>query len=162
MYRAVFLCQDSILVGDWAHLHDVSGIELLPEAILALRVLQKSYKVFMLANYPDRAHEIATSVEVDQLQKHVLNRLAQYGIYIKHIPPSPHWTAEGNIVTGPLPCSLIKAAREYEIDVRRSFVISDRPYEIELADQAGAQGIYIAGERRAQPQLSLMPNCLIA
>jgi len=161
MYRAVFLCQDSILVGDWAHLHDVSGIELLPEVILALRVLQKSYKIFMLANYPDRVHEAATSVGVDQLQGHVLNRLAQYGIYIKRIPPS-RWAAEGNIVTRPLPCSLIKAAREYEIDVHRSFVISDRPHEIELADQAGARGIYIAGERKAQSQLSLTRNCLIA
>lgn len=143
MDRAVFLCRDSILVGDWAHLRDVFGIELLPEVILALRVLQKTYKIFMLANYPDGACEAATSAGVDQLQGHVLNRLAQYGIHVKCIPFSSSWAAD--------PCSLIKAVGE-PIDVRNSIVISDRPQELGLASEAGARGIYIADERKVQPQ----------
>ncbi|MGQ9792513.1 MAG: L-threonylcarbamoyladenylate synthase [Anaerolineae bacterium] len=46
--------------------------------------------------------------------------------------------------------------------MRRSFVVSDRLHEVELANKVGAQGIYIASERRTQPQLLPVSTFLVA
>ncbi len=162
MDRAVFLFQDTILVGNRAHLRDVSEVELPPETILGLRMLQKSHEIFVFMSYPDEADETATAVEVERLQKHVLNLLAQYGVHIKCLPLSPYrGTEDGVRLKSPF-SSLSKVAEEYRIDLPNSFMISDHLGDVERAIGAGVQGIYIVSERGAQPQSAMPPNCLLA
>jgi L-threonylcarbamoyladenylate synthase len=158
MERAVFLFQDIIWVRDRIHLHNVSGIALSPEAILGLRVLQKSHKMFVFANHPDEAHE-ETVAEVERLQEQLPNLLARYGVCVQRLPHPA--TENGLCLESPLSL-LSKIAEEHRIDLSNSLVISNRLSDVECAAEVGVPGIYIVGEREPQPQLVQLPNCLIA
>jgi D-glycero-D-manno-heptose 1,7-bisphosphate phosphatase len=43
----------------------------------------------------------------------------------------------------PKPYFLHKATGEYRVDLRRSFVVGDHPHDVQLARNAGAQGVYV-------------------
>jgi L-threonylcarbamoyladenylate synthase len=163
MHKAVLLYQDSLVTEALERVQDTSEIALSPEALLALRVLQKRYKICIFSGYPGTGREAPPALEVDQIQERVLNLLSQYGIHVE-LAPSFAFACQSakSDVRGELHLrSLTEFVGRYAVDVRSSFVISDCLCDLETADKAGMRGVLIARSKN-QDRSQVSPKFPVA
>lgn len=69
--------------------------------------------------------------------------LENEGIFIEHAYCCPHRKEENCICRIPKPYFLLDAARDYNIDLKSSYVIGDHPRDIEMARRAGTGSVYV-------------------
>ncbi len=150
-YKAAFLSWNSIVTEDPRRLRDPSKIVLAPDVIVALRVLQKYYKLFILAHQPSITVEVSDSAQIAHFHEDVLQRLAHYGVQVEqvisYVKNSLH--------------PFIEVAEERRLDLPGSLCISDRSQDIKLAGQVGARGIYVMSRNSTQTCPDLPPDSLI-
>jgi len=142
--RAVFLDRDGTLIEDRGHLHRPKDVVFYPETAPALRRLQKTFLLFIVTNQSGVAHGVISSTDVDRVNAHTTNQLAQMGVHISAVYVCPHKRTDGCACIKPKPYFLHRAAEEFKIDLARSFVVGDHPHDVELARSVGAQGIYVS------------------
>jgi D-glycero-D-manno-heptose 1,7-bisphosphate phosphatase len=70
-------------------------------------------------------------------------QLASDGARVDGIYFCPHTSADQCDCRKPQPGLLERAAREHDLDLRRSFVVGDRYGDVELARRAGARSILV-------------------
>ncbi len=143
MRPAVFLDRDGTLIEDRGHLRDPDEVVFFPDTIPALLDLQEQALLFIVTHQSGIAKGLVTAGEVDAVNRHVTERLAQAGVPIQQVYCCPHDRAEGCPCVKPNPHHLHEAARDYGVDLHRSFVLGDHPHDVELARRAGATGIYL-------------------
>ncbi len=140
---AVFLDRDGTLIEDRGHLRSPSEVVFFPDTIRALRLLQKTFKLFIVTHQPGIAEGTVQAAEVARVNDHVVRRLARAGIRIERVYCCPHRRSDNCGCIKPNVYHLGIAAREFGIDLGKSFVIGDHPHDVELARNAGGTGIYV-------------------
>ena len=140
---AVFLDRDGTLIEDRGDLRDPSQVVFFPETFAALRMLQKDYLLFVITNQSGVGKGTIKRAEADRVNESLVAALSQEGIEIAAVYTCPHQRGDGCCCIKPQPHFLHKAAREFGIDLRRSFTVGDHPHDIELAKNVGARGIYV-------------------
>lgn len=140
---AVFLDRDGTLIEDRGHLGEPSEVWFLPGVMEALRRLREDFLFFIVTNQSGVAEGVLTLEQVAQVNAHVVSMLAGAGLKITATYVCPHRRGDGCPCIKPNPHFLHRAAAEYGVDLRRSFVVGDHPHDVELAKRAGAQGVYV-------------------
>jgi D-glycero-D-manno-heptose 1,7-bisphosphate phosphatase len=140
---AVFLDRDGTIIEDRGYLGDVSRIVFFPETIEALRLLQKYFLLFIVTNQPGIARGIISREDVNHINSEITQTIAEAGIEIADIYVCPHERMDNCECIKPNPYFLQKAARDYNIDLQRSFVVGDHPCDVQLAKNTGARGIFV-------------------
>jgi len=140
---AVFLDRDGTIIEDRGHLQDPSDVVFFPETFAALKKLQDCFLLFIVTNQVGVAKGILTLSDVNRINRCVVNALAEKEIVVTDVYTCPHNRADNCPCIKPKPYFLKKAAAHYGIDLRASFTIGDHPHDIQLAQNAGAQGIYV-------------------
>jgi len=140
---AVFLDRDGTLIEDRGHLRRTQEVSLFPCTVSALRRLQEAFLLFIVTNQSGVAEGELTCREVERVNGHVVRQLAEAGVRIAETYTCPHKRADGCECIKPNPHFLFLAASDHHVDLRRSFVIGDHPHDVELARNAGAQGVYV-------------------
>lgn len=140
---AVFLDRDGTIIEDRGHLRNPSEVAFLPEALEALRELQKRFLLFIVTNQSGVAKGVITRNDVNCVNTHVIAKLAEAGIKICDLYVCPHRRSDKCRCIKPEPYFLRKAAKVYGLDLKRSFTIGDHPHDIQLAYNVGAMGIYV-------------------
>jgi D-glycero-D-manno-heptose 1,7-bisphosphate phosphatase len=140
---AVFLDRDGTIIEDRGYLSDVSGIVFFPETIEALRQLQKHFLLFIVTNQPGIARGIISREDVNYINSEIAETFAEAGIEIADIYVCPHDRLDNCECIKPNPYFLQKAQRDYNINLQRSFVVGDHPYDVQLAKNTGASGIFV-------------------
>jgi histidinol phosphatase-like enzyme len=72
-----------------------------------------------------------------------MEHLASHGIEITEVYVCPHRRSDNCSCIKPKPYFLRLAAREYDVELARSYVVGDHPSDVELAANAGARGVYV-------------------
>jgi L-threonylcarbamoyladenylate synthase len=140
---AVFLDRDGTLIEDRGHLRSPSQVAFFPDTIAALQSLGQSFRLFIVTHQPGIAEGTIRAAEVAQVNDHVVRHLARAGICIERVYCCPHQRSDNCDCIKPKVYHLCMAAREFGIDLSKSFVIGDHPHDVELARNAGATGIYV-------------------
>ncbi len=150
--RAVFLDRDGVLneerdgdVDTKEKLHLFLGVE------SAIKLLNDAgFLVFIVTNQPIIARGNVTEKQVKEINKYLVRLLEKKGGKITRVyfcPHHPHANVEKYRVNcdcrKPAPGMLLQAAREYSIDLKKSFVIGDRPSDITLGKNVGSSTIMI-------------------
>jgi len=141
--RAVFLDRDGTIIEDRGHLCDPSEVVFFPDTINALRRLQEHFLLFIVTNQPGVSKGIVSKNDVEQVNAYVVRRLADAGVKITNVYVCSHKRSDGCQCIKPNPYFLRKAAHDYRVDLLRSFVVGDHPYDIELAANVAACGIFV-------------------
>jgi len=151
MRRAVFLDKDGTLIKDVPYNVDPAKICLEPFAIEALQLLQKSlYDLFIVSNQSGIA--LGYFSEADLLPvKNKIDQLLQAGcVHLKAFYYCPHHT--NGVVEAytracdchkPEPGMLLRAAREHNINLARSWMIGDILNDVEAGKRAGCKTILL-------------------
>lgn len=143
MRPAIFLDRDGTLIEDRGHLRSPADVCLFPDTCAALRALARHFLFFMVTNQRGVADGILSLADVERVNAHLLAMLATKGISFRAIYVCPHRREDACACIKPQPFFLHQAARDYHVDLSRSYMIGDHPHDVECAANAGARGIYI-------------------
>lgn len=158
---AVFLDRDGTIIEDRGHLRSPSEVVFFPDTVRALRLLQKTFKLFIVTHQPGIAEGTVQAAEVAQVNNHVQRCLVQAGIRIERVYCCPHRRSDHCACIKPKTYHVCMAAREFGIDLGQSFVIGDHPHDVELARNAGATGIYVLTGHGTRHRPELPPGVLV-
>lgn len=140
---AIFWDRDGTLIEDRGHLSDLGDVVFYPGTINALRRLHDHFLFFMVTNQPGVAEGTIGINDVDRINAHVVTQLANAGITISAVYACPHRRVDQCECIKPNPFFLRKAAKDFQVSLRDSYVVGDHPHDVELAERVGAQGVYV-------------------
>ena len=140
---AIFLDRDGTIIEDNGYLRNPSEVIFFSETLAALQELQKYFLLFIVTNQPGVARGIINHEDVNKINTMIINTFAKAGIEITDIYVCPHERSNNCDCIKPNSYFLEKAAKDYHIDLQRSFVIGDHPCDVQLAKNVGARGIFV-------------------
>ena len=140
---AVFLDRDGTIIEDRGHLRDVSDIVFFADTFEALRRLAEHFLLFIVTNQPGIAYGQISRDDAVAVNDAVVATLRERGITITEVYMCEHERRDDCRCIKPKPYFLDEAAKTYGLDLTNSFVVGDHGHDIELAHNAGAQGIYV-------------------
>ena len=142
--RAVFLDRDGVI--NRAYIRNgkpyppknVSEVEILPGVIEAIHLLNEAgFVLIVVSNQPDVARGITTKESVEAINTH----LAQYLIINRFI--MCYEEDDSSACRKPQPGMLYAGAKEFNIDLKSSFMIGDRWRDMQAGNVAGCRTIFI-------------------
>ena len=145
MRRAVFLDRDGVI--NRAIVFDgkpyppatLEQLEILPGVSEALEELRAAnYLLIVVTNQPDVARGTAKKEDVERI-----NSILSSQLPIDKFLTCYHDSGDGCDCRKPLPGSLLKAAKEHQIDLSKSFMVGDRWRDIEAGQSAGCKTFFI-------------------
>lgn len=140
---AVFLDRDGTLIEDRGYIGDPNEVSLFPDTVSALQKVHDKYLLFVVSNQSGIAKGLITPEDVDVVNRVLSEKLAEGGISIQEWYFCPHAPEDGCAYRKPNPGFLLQAAEEYEIDLKKSFIIGDHPSDAATGDAVGACGLYL-------------------
>jgi D,D-heptose 1,7-bisphosphate phosphatase len=150
-YPAVFLDRDGVINEEVGYVDDLQKLRLIPCAYQAIQLINQSgLKAVVVSNQAGVAKGILSEKWVRQTNQYLDNLLRQRGAFISKFYFCPHHPTEGIEpyrkicdCRKPAPGMFLKAARELNIDLSRSYMIGDRFWDVEAAKKVCAKGILV-------------------
>ena len=146
---AAFLDRDGVLNVDHGYVHRIDQLEWIPGAPEAVRILNKAgYLVIVVSNQSGVARGYFDEAAVKRFHAHMQDSLQAQGAHIDAFYYCPHYP-EGTVkqfavqcrCRKPSPGMLEQAAREWPIDLDRSFLIGDKDDDMATATAFNIRGI---------------------
>jgi L-threonylcarbamoyladenylate synthase len=158
---AVFLDRDGTLIEDRGDLSRPADVVLFPDAIPALRRLAEQFELFIVTHQGGVGRGVLTMRDVDRIHHELLSRLQAQGVRIRRVYVCPHRRDELCECIKPKPTFLLAAAKEFGIDLRRSFTVGDHPHDVQLGRAAGATGLYVRTGHGEKHRGELSPDVVV-
>jgi histidinol-phosphate phosphatase family protein len=152
---AVFLDRDGVLVREVDLLHDADQLELLPGAAKALsRLNQAGLLTVVVTNQPVVARGLCDLRTVERIHHKLETMLGSEGAFVDAIYFCPHHPDRGFPGENPtfkIDCDcrkpqigMIQAAqKDFNIDLRQSFLIGDSTTDLQTAKNAGLRSALV-------------------
>ncbi len=166
MCAGIFFDRDGTINEERNYLSSPDQLQLFPRTADALREAQHlGFKLFVISNQSGVARGYITEHQVQLVNTALLRLLQEQGValdgiyYCPHYPNIPH-SPYGIDCTCRKPKTgmLLQAARDFKIDLLRSFVIGDKVSDIQTANNAGARGILVKTGYGVAEMNLLQPN----
>lgn len=145
--KAVFLDRDGTMIVEPPHERLVweHDIKLFPDTIQALKLLQgNGFALIEVTNQAGIGEGLITLEKFWELEVGgVETELAKGDVKLAKTYVCPHAATDNCVCRKPKPHLLQKAAEELGIDLRSSFMIGDRPTDIEAGINAGTKTILV-------------------
>jgi D-glycero-D-manno-heptose 1,7-bisphosphate phosphatase len=169
--RAVFLDRDGTINVEKDYLHKIEDFEFIPGAPEAIKQLKDAgFLVIVVSNQSGVARGFFSEEDVYKLHQYLQLELRVYGTSIDAFYFCPHHPEKG-LRAYKIECDcrkgspgmLLQAAREYDIDLQKSFMVGDKLADIEAGERAGCKSILVLtgyGERVSfKPKTVLVEKC---
>ncbi len=146
---AAFLDRDGVLNVDRGYTHRPDDLVMIPGAAAAVRLLNEArYYVFVVTNQSGVARGYYSEAAIEQVHQHMQDILQKEGAHIDafyYCPHHPDGTVKELAVQcrcrKPGPGMLEQAARDWPIDLSRSFLIGDKDHDVAAAVAFHIHGI---------------------
>jgi D-glycero-D-manno-heptose 1,7-bisphosphate phosphatase len=150
--RAVFLDRDGTITKEGEWIKHPGALELIDGAAEAVHALHEAgYLVVMYSNQSAVARGMITEQELAVIHERLQQLLERRGDRLDAIYSCPHHPTEGvgqyRVVCDcrkPKPGLLLRAQREMNIDLARSWCVGDMARDLEAGQAAGVRGILVA------------------
>lgn len=156
--KAVFLDRDGTINKYAGFLRDIDQFELLPGVADAVKLINASgYLAIVVTNQPVIARGEVTVSELQEIHNKMETLLGAEGAYLDAIyycPHHPHKGYEGEVpglkidcdCRKPKPGMLLKAAKDFNIDLSQSWMIGDGENDVNAGKAAGCRTVLIGTE----------------
>jgi D-glycero-D-manno-heptose 1,7-bisphosphate phosphatase len=152
--RAVFLDRDGTIIPDRHYLDDPEGVELLPSAAEAIRMLNGSrIPAIVVTNQSGIARGLFDERQLELIHERLAELLSERGAAIDRIyfcPHHPRGTVERYAISctcrKPEPGLLKEAARDFGLDLAACYMVGDKPLDMETIHRVGGKGILVGAE----------------
>lgn len=149
--KAAFLDRDGVINLDRAYVHQWDEFEFVPGAVDAMRRLREAgYALVVVTNQSGLARGMYTEAQFQELTRHMRAALAEAGAEVEAVYHCPHHP-KGSVAElavdcdcrKPEPGMILRAAKELNLSLADSFLVGDKPSDIEAARAAGLGRAYI-------------------
>lgn len=146
---AAFLDRDGVLNVDRGYAHKPEDIEMIPGAAAAVRLLNEAgYYALVVTNQSGVARGLYSVAAIEHVHRHMQDILKAEGAHIDAFYYCPHHP-DGSVqefaiqcrCRKPEPGMLEQAARDWPIDLGRSFLIGDRDHDLAAAAAFHIRGV---------------------
>ena len=145
--RAVFFDRDGTLCKDPGYLRRIEDFEVFPGIENLTRLKERGFTLIGVTNQSGVARGLVDEDFVKQVNAIFLDNYGFDGFYY-----CPHHPDEHCSCRKPEPGLLMDARVDYNINLKRSFVVGDKDLDMLLARAAGATGILVrTGQDSASP-----------
>jgi D-glycero-D-manno-heptose 1,7-bisphosphate phosphatase len=138
MHQAIFLDRDGTLIEEKHYLSRPEDVVLYPGTAAALKRLQdRGFKLFIVSNQSGVGRGYFTMVEVERVNRRLLELLAESGVSLEKIyvaPEAPETASRGR---KPSPQFLFDARDEFGLELGRSYMIGDKLIDLKCGWNAG-------------------------
>lgn len=164
--KAVFLDRDGTINKYVGFLRDINDFELIDGVADAIKRLnQAGYLVIVVTNQPVIARGEVSIEELTRIHNKMETLLGQEGAYVDAIYYCPHHPDKGfegevpeyKIVCEcrkPKPGMLLKAAKDFHIDLSKSYMVGDGKNDMEAGNAAGCRTILLGIEKIGNIQVN--------
>ncbi len=135
--HAVFLDRDGTLNEDPGYLGDPAKVKLYPDVGEALAHLKNvmGFKLIVVSNQSGIARGLITKDDVELVNMQVNKLLSDYNVSIDrfyYCPYHPDYNSEDECqCRKPSPEMVLKAARDFNVDLSKSYIIGDSNVDVE-------------------------------
>lgn len=160
--QAIFLDKDGTLIDDVPHNVDPDLIELCDRAGDGLHLLQqRGYHLFVITNQPGVAKGLFAEEALEPVEARLTELLSREQVvldgfyYCPHHPEGalPDYSVDCDC-RKPMPGLLLRAARDHDIDLSRSWMIGDILHDVEAGNRAGCRTVLIDNGNETEWQRS--------
>jgi histidinol-phosphate phosphatase family protein len=144
---AVFLDRDGTMNKDVPYCSRPEDFHLFPGTAGAVRLLNEhGYKVIVITNQSGIARGYFAEEMLGLIHQKMLNQLAKENARIDAVYYCPHHPDDNCECRKPKPKMVLQAATEHDIDLKRSFVVGDKPLDVALGRNAGCRTVLIPSD----------------
>ena len=144
---AIFLDRDGTINEDIGYVSQPHELVIYPWAAEAIRMINQSgMKALVITNQSAVARGFCSEEEIRTIHNLMTTELGRYGARLDGIYYCPHHPEVGQPpyrtvcdCRKPLPGLALAAAREHNIDLKRSYVVGDKLSDMDLARNIGAR-----------------------
>jgi D-glycero-D-manno-heptose 1,7-bisphosphate phosphatase len=142
--RAVFLDRDGTIIYDVGYPRNPQQVRLLPGVGKVLADLRKrGFLLVLVSNQSGIGRGLVTLEEAKQVHRQVVSSLADYDVQLDAAYYCPHAPQDECHCRKPSPAMILQAAEELDVDLTRSFIVGDKPGDIEAGKRAGCRTILL-------------------
>jgi len=169
---AVFLDRDGVINEEVNLLNKAEQMELIPGAAEAIRLINQSgYLAIVVTNQPVIARNLCSFDELDAIHQKMESLLGSEGAYINALYLCPHHPDGGYPeerkeykikceCRKPAPGMLLKAAKDWNIDLSESFMIGDSERDYQAGENAGVKESILIETNKPNGLLEAVKNIL--
>ena len=150
MEKAIFLDRDGVIIEDFGFVTATGKIKLINNSAAAIKELNKQFKVFIITNQPAVGRGLCTEEEALNFNNKMIKLLEEKGAKIDKTYMCFHHPIHGKGAykidceyRKPKPGMILKAAKEFNIDLSKSFTIGDKTGDIKSGFLAGTKTILV-------------------
>ena len=139
---AVFIDRDGTIMEDTDYCFDPNDVRIFPGVVEALQLLKsRGFKLIIITNQSGIGRGLFTLDQYRAVESEVLRRLGNGLVDATYYCPDA--PGQDSKCRKPAPGMVVKAARDHQIDVSRSFLIGDKEIDVECAHNAGVRAIRV-------------------
>jgi|FLOH01.1.fsa_nt_gi D-glycero-D-manno-heptose 1,7-bisphosphate phosphatase len=149
MNKALFLDRDGVVNIDIDYLYKIEDFKFIDGIIPLCRYYQNlGYLIFVVTNQSGIARGRYSEYDFDILTSWMVSQFAKSNIEIKKVYHCPHHPEVSGICNcrKPNPGMILDAAKEYDLDLKKSILIGDKERDIEAGLNAGLIETYLFDE----------------
>ncbi len=142
--RFVILDRDGTIIRECHYLSDVDAVELVPAAVPGLRMLREmDLGIVVVTNQSGLGRGHFDHDRLGCIHERMTELLVEEGVHLDRIYFCPHIPKDYCSCRKPEIGMIERAARELHFDPAKSFVIGDKPCDIELGRRVGATTLLV-------------------
>lgn len=149
--KAFFLDRDWTINEDRGYISNINDVYIYPRSIEALKIIKsKGYLIIIVTNQAGIAMGLMTKKKVEEVNSHIIRDISKEGINIDALYYCPYHPTKGknkykkeSNFRKPEPGMLIKASRDFKIDLNSSYMIGDKISDIEAGKKAGCKTVLV-------------------
>jgi D-glycero-D-manno-heptose 1,7-bisphosphate phosphatase len=150
MERAVFIDRDGVINESDGFITKKEQIKLIPNSARAISILGRMFKVFIITNQPSVGRGLCSEEEAKEVNKHLISLLEAEGARVDATYMCFHHPVHGQgkylkecDCRKPKPGMILKAAKDFNIDLKKSFMIGDKTGDIKAGFLAGTKTVLV-------------------
>jgi D-glycero-D-manno-heptose 1,7-bisphosphate phosphatase len=178
MKQALFLDRDGVINEEVGYLHRMEDVRFMPGIVRLLHTARElGMFVCVITNQAGIGRGLYSEADFQTLMKHMRAALAVQGAFLDAVYHSPFHPEHGlgeyrrdTECRKPKPGMLLQAAKDHDLDLRRSVLVGDRCSDLAAGAAAGVPDLFLVGNmetcsgvsHRAIPGLEQVVNYLLS
>ncbi len=151
--KAVFFDRDGTIIYDVGYLSCLEDITFIDHVVNFMHFCQEQdYLLFLITNQSGIARGFFDEAFVEKTNNHIEQLLLHKGIVVQKSYYCPHHPTEALnekylkdcLCRKPMPGMLHQAAQEFSINLQASFMVGDKPIDLEAGERAGCSSFNVS------------------
>jgi D-glycero-D-manno-heptose 1,7-bisphosphate phosphatase len=141
--KAIILDRDGTLIEDKNYAYKIEDLELLDGVIEGLKFLQNDFLLFIVTNQSGIGKGYYTIQDFEKFNNHLINIFKKQEIQILKTYCCPHLREENCDCRKPKIKFIEDIIRDFNIDIKKSWMIGDHPSDIQFGINGGSRTIFL-------------------